>query len=837
MDKIDQRARRDHEDRLDRLPSQDHHLSSYPAPPAQALLASRNGTIATRVDGPSSGYSLIVAGQATGKTAFLRLLLDTSDIAPTTSQDQLASVAKFVQGCAGHTSHIRTVSFDIEPDPSDNCQHQSITLTLTDTPSLDVRDEVTSERLVSDILRYVETKFSESLEDEYKARTGDHHVHLCIYFLDPDAIIPPSAIRPPAPLLPRTRTGSVSQPDAEPVILEPPVTTNPLLRRLVLPQAEINVIRTLSSRVNVLPVVARADTLTNDRLAVIKLAIRRDLAEAGIGFGIFDLDAHPPSNGDNSKGFNGLSNGSSSSPSGSSPTSPISPSFPRLPYALVAPDCYSHSDGVHRPAPPRHELVLQYSPSGRPSSPNAPSTKLVRGKFVRSYRWGFIDVLDPNHSDFLPLRQAIFHHMQTLQKYTREYLYDKFRMEYMMQHHPCETRAIPANGQLPPLSSRPILTIDAPPLHSNMSRHSTITGSRQVPVVDAHGPPMNSALSDSGQENSRSSIKANRQRAKKITVACNFCRSRKLKCDGGRPACHQCLKRSNSCDYMVPQKRRGGMRPRRNLNNSDSEGVSGDERSVELEPSASPEAVPKPLVRVGPDRELPPLDVIQQQPAFVKHEDIPSMKHQQFPQHKSEQVLTASSERRAAPFMDTDRPGQLPPMVLSPPSGINASAPPLLPSIRAPEEPPPPALPSGLQPPEVATQRKRTPAVSGKGNRSSSNYGPKVVACNHCRARKTKCDGGHPTCSSCARRSLTCNYVNDPNAPGGPRRKGSTAASEPASAISSGPVSAGPSSASTGYNDDRMERERERIESQPPSKRIRVEGGSTASPVPVLGIP
>ncbi len=165
MDKIDQRARRDHEDRLDRLPSQDNQLSSYPTPPAQALLASRNGTIATRVDGPSSGYSLMVAGQATGKTAFLRLLLDTSDISPTTSQEQLASVAKFVQGCAGHTSHIRTVSFDIELDHLDNCQHQSVTLTLTDTPSLDVRDEVTSERLINDVLRHIETKFSESLED------------------------------------------------------------------------------------------------------------------------------------------------------------------------------------------------------------------------------------------------------------------------------------------------------------------------------------------------------------------------------------------------------------------------------------------------------------------------------------------------------------------------------------------------------------------------------------------------------------------------------------------------------------------------------------------------
>ena len=184
---------------------------------------------------------------------------------------------------------------------------------------------------------------------------------------------------------------------------------------------------------------------------------------------------------------------------------------------------------------------------------------------------------------------------------------------------------------------------------------------------------------------------------------------------------------------MVPQKRRGGMRQRRNLNNSDSE-ASGDERSVEieLEPSVSPETMTKPLVRVGSDRELPPLDVIQQQASFVKHEDISALKLQQFSQLKTEPALPPSLERRG--FMDSDRPGQLPPIALSPPSGINSSAPPLLPSIRGPDDPALPALPSAVhQPPEVATQRKRAPPVPGKGNRSSSNYGPKVVACNHCR--------------------------------------------------------------------------------------------------------
>lgn len=34
-------------------------------------------------------------------------------------------------------------------------------------------------------------------------------------------------------------------------------------------------------------------------------------------------------------------------------------------------------------------------------------------------------------------------------------------------------------------------------------------------------------------------------------------------------------------------------------------------------------------------------------------------------------------------------------------------------------------------------------------------------------ARKTKCDGAHPACASCARRSLDCNYVHEPSSSNG----------------------------------------------------------------------
>lgn len=59
-------------------------------------------------------------------------------------------------------------------------------------------------------------------------------------------------------------------------------------------------------------------------------------------------------------------------------------------------------------------------------------------------------------------------------------------------------------------------------------------------------------------------------------------------------------------------------------------------------------------------------------------------------------------------------------------------------------------------------------------------------------ARKTRCDGGHPACGSCARRSLPCNYVNDPsngNPKGRPKTLGATSPQTGPSAPPSGRTS------------------------------------------------
>lgn len=116
------------------------------------------------------GYTLMVAGRPTGKTSFLRLLLDTSIISPLASREQLDSVAKFVYGSSGHTSHIRSMSVIIDLANPDSDQREPLMLTLIDTPSLEIQDDASS-RTVSEIMRHVEARFSESVEDVSVSRS------------------------------------------------------------------------------------------------------------------------------------------------------------------------------------------------------------------------------------------------------------------------------------------------------------------------------------------------------------------------------------------------------------------------------------------------------------------------------------------------------------------------------------------------------------------------------------------------------------------------------------------------------------------------------------------
>jgi hypothetical protein len=112
--------------------------------------------------------------------------------------------------------------------------------------------------------------------------------------IDPTSIITAAARRAQSTLPSKTRseaTISYRPPDLVPDTAsdeddsedeaseQQPLTMSPV---------EIRVIRRLSARSNVLPVIGRADSLTDEMLAAVKDAVRTGLREAGLGFGVFD---------------------------------------------------------------------------------------------------------------------------------------------------------------------------------------------------------------------------------------------------------------------------------------------------------------------------------------------------------------------------------------------------------------------------------------------------------------------------------------------------------------------------------------------------------------------
>lgn len=212
--------------------------------------------------------------------------------------------------------------------------------------------------------------------------------------------------------------------------------------------------------------------------------------------------------------------------------------------------------------------------------------------------------------------------------------------------------------------------------------------------------------------------------------------ARKLKCDGGRPTCGQCLKRSNACDYQPQNKRRGTQRPRKG---EESGSESGADISPEVEePSLSPEVVP-----VSQPTSRRSSNVGRQQPHDAYPPSLPPMSSLERDSRRDEAPVSAPPVAAASsrPKVESSTPGissntrrfypdnEVPQIATLP---ISDTAPPTPAPMSAPSLPP--IRPASEQ---QALQRKRAATVPGKsagaGGRQSSGSGPKVVACNFCR--------------------------------------------------------------------------------------------------------
>jgi len=291
-----------------------------------------------------SQLNLMVVGfRSLGKTSFIRMLYDTLYIRKNSKEEvelpaSLFQRAETVQDAEeARTKELYSFTLDIEEEG------EKISLTLVDSPGFVRDNELRLDVQVTEALRYIEAQFDQTLAEETKVKRNpkaqDSQIHACIYFID------------------NANNG--------------------------LTDKDIRILKRLTARVNVIPVVAKADLLTTTQLRNLKKAINRDLKTHQIPVFDFPVDEEELEPDIAEVIVNAQS---------------------QIPFSLIAPEDADIID---------------------------PSTgEKIRG---RQYAWGIIDCLNPSHCDFVLLRNVLLSsHRKLFKDITLEVFYEQYRTERLM---------------------------------------------------------------------------------------------------------------------------------------------------------------------------------------------------------------------------------------------------------------------------------------------------------------------------------------------------------------------------------------------------------------------
>ena len=204
------------------------------------------------------------------------------------------------------------------------------------------------------ILENINARFDSFLEQENRVnrkKIVDNRVHACLYFIAP---------------------------------------TGHSLRPL-----DVEFMKKLHHKVNLIPIIAKSDTLTDDEVKAFKARILEDIADHGI-----QIFRPTVSELDDQESMNECRD-----------------IISRIPFAVV----------------------------GSTTEIDLGNGKRVRG---RKYPWGVIEVDNEEHNDFLKLRQMLIRtHMEELKEVTNSILYENYRSEKLSSG----TYSVDKTGQVNPL--------------------------------------------------------------------------------------------------------------------------------------------------------------------------------------------------------------------------------------------------------------------------------------------------------------------------------------------------------------------------------------------------
>lgn len=270
-------------------------------------------------------FCLMVCGASgTGRTTFVNTLCGQQVLESKDADD--AANAHIEEGV-----RIKPVTVELELDD----EGTRISLTIVDTPGFG--DQIDNEASFGEIVGYLERQYDDILAEESRIKRNprfrDNRVHVLLYFITP---------------------------------------TGHGLREL-----DIELMKRLSPRVNVIPVIGKADSLTPAELAESKKLIMEDIEHYRIPVYNFpyDIEEDDEDTVEENAELRGL-----------------------MPFAIVGSEDFVEIDN-----------------------------RKVR---ARQYPWGVVEVENPRHSDFLAVRSALLHsHLADLKEITHDFLYENYRTE------------------------------------------------------------------------------------------------------------------------------------------------------------------------------------------------------------------------------------------------------------------------------------------------------------------------------------------------------------------------------------------------------------------------
>ncbi|KAK9245262.1 Septin-domain-containing protein [Lipomyces tetrasporus] len=268
---------------------------------------------------------IMVAGiSGTGRTTFVNTLCGRKVLESAAEETYDPKQAHLDNGI-----NIRPITVDLDEEGT------RLSLTIADTPGFG--DNVNNEDCFAEIIGYLERQYDDILAEESRIKRNprfrDNRVHVLLYFITP---------------------------------------TGHGLREL-----DIELMRRLSPRVNVIPVLGKADTMTPAELADAKKMIMEDIEYYKIPIYNFPYDVED----DDEQTV--VENADLRS---------------KLPFAIVGSTDYFDIGG--------------------------------KNVLARQYPWGYVEVENSRHSDFLVLRSAILgSHLADLKEITHDFLYENYRTE------------------------------------------------------------------------------------------------------------------------------------------------------------------------------------------------------------------------------------------------------------------------------------------------------------------------------------------------------------------------------------------------------------------------